>query len=419
MKKQERSARFVFLLCLLFWSTISSAQVDYCIPEVLSEDLYITKFKFNTIDNPSGNNGYTFYPIMTTVEPGQVYNYSVTFPGGSGFKYYAIYADFDGDGFFTGTNEQLVNISTPFDHEVGTVIIPTGLTDIETRLRVMVDNKPIFDPCMNIDNGEIEDYQLRVANSVDEDFVVVLTTRDSENMDEESCSPFEFTINHDMCSGGPVPMRRVYLYCYLDQQGTAGAPPFNLASGRPSVSCSLTHSGLIEVDLAILFPNITLVTGTNYILRVYQDQCNSDSDCLPDGRDGYAVHFRQGQMCPIILNSYGIDWSPLYFRTGHDDIHNNEVDQQDITAEESDIDVYPNPFRDQLQIDFQLSYAAPASIYLTDATGRRVRTFSNLDFYDKGPHSQNLSTVGLPGGLYLLTFESGEQRITRRVFKSH
>ncbi len=118
MKKQERSAHFAFLFWLLVLSTSATfAQEDnYCIPHVASQNLYISDFKFITISNPSGNNGYTFYPTYTTVEPGQNYFYSLTFPGGSGPKFYALYIDFDGNGDFMGGSELLVNMGTSSDY---------------------------------------------------------------------------------------------------------------------------------------------------------------------------------------------------------------------------------------------------------------------------------------------------------------
>jgi hypothetical protein len=78
--------------------------------------------------------------------------------------------------------------------------------------------------------------------------------------------------------------------------------------------------------------------------------------------------------------------------------------------------VYPNPARNNLQIECSLAEAGEASLELLDLAGRRV-LLHPLGVLGAGPHSLSLagSTGALPAGVYFLRLRQGTRSVSRRV----
>jgi len=73
---------------------------------------------------------------------------------------------------------------------------------------------------------------------------------------------------------------------------------------------------------------------------------------------------------------------------------------------------YPNPFTSQTTIRYDLKHAAPVTLVLYDALGRRVR-LRNLGPQPIGPHEVRLDARGLPAGWYLYELRTPQAREAR------
>jgi hypothetical protein len=79
----------------------------------------------------------------------------------------------------------------------------------------------------------------------------------------------------------------------------------------------------------------------------------------------------------------------------------------------TDLQVMPNPVRDQLQLLVQSQYSGPATIYIIDGSGRSVKRFrENLLL---GSNTFSYNNIGtLPAGQYYIRMDIGDQIITEK-----
>ncbi|MBC8156339.1 MAG: T9SS type A sorting domain-containing protein, partial [Bacteroidetes bacterium] len=86
------------------------------------------------------------------------------------------------------------------------------------------------------------------------------------------------------------------------------------------------------------------------------------------------------------------------------------------TAQEADaLTIAPNPTTDVVQVSLTDAYRGVAVITLVNAAGKVLQTYS---FPGTGITRQHtVSTRGLPPGVYYLTVQQGQQRMTEKVLK--
>jgi hypothetical protein len=80
----------------------------------------------------------------------------------------------------------------------------------------------------------------------------------------------------------------------------------------------------------------------------------------------------------------------------------------------TDLNAYPNPTNDVLNVDFSTDINQDYVITLTDATGRVA--FSESNTATQGLNNLKIDVKGLTSGLYMLNFLMGDSNQTIRVF---
>ncbi len=73
---------------------------------------------------------------------------------------------------------------------------------------------------------------------------------------------------------------------------------------------------------------------------------------------------------------------------------------------------YPNPFSTSTTIGYELRHAAPVTLSIYDALGRRIRLLE-LGLQAAGPHQVRLDADGLAAGLYLYELRTPDARESR------
>lgn len=101
----------------------------------------------------------------------------------------------------------------------------------------------------------------------------------------------------------------------------------------------------------------------------------------------------------------------VWFGTGNRTLTNTE----DLVSVDHALKVFPNPFREQLQLELELPNANPVQITLLDGLGRQVRQEQHS--VGAGAQRFQLSWMGLPNGTYWLQVEQDGKRWDRRVVK--
>jgi len=135
---------------------------------------------------------------------------------------------------------------------------------------------------------------------------------------------------------------------------------------------------------------------------------------LEISKDGYETEYmtnlevREGQKTPIdvqLTPSSTSKWDVYYVQKGTNLLVNT---------------IYPNPFRNEVNIDFTLYERTPVTIRLTDLLGKQI-AITKQDNLTTGQHQINWrperSLTNLESGVYFLTFETSKARITKRVMK--
>ncbi|MFC4633328.1 M14 family zinc carboxypeptidase [Dokdonia ponticola] len=128
---------------------------------------FISRFEFNSINNPSGSQNYSdFTAISTGIETNQSYGFTIvpTWAGTVFSEAYAIWIDYNQDGVFDITTEQVFTQSpTTASVITGTIAIPNTALEGATRLRVIMRYNAIPNSCGAYDFGEVEDYTVVIT----------------------------------------------------------------------------------------------------------------------------------------------------------------------------------------------------------------------------------------------------------------
>lgn len=101
----------------------------------------------------------------------------------------------------------------------------------------------------------------------------------------------------------------------------------------------------------------------------------------------------------------------IWFGTGNRTL----TDTENLTAAENALKVYPNPFRQNMQVELALPSSHRVQISLFDGFGRKVRQEQRS--VGAGEQNLQLSWAGLPNGTYWLRIEQDGKRWGRRVVK--
>ncbi|MFM9951029.1 MAG: T9SS type A sorting domain-containing protein [Saprospiraceae bacterium] len=83
-----------------------------------------------------------------------------------------------------------------------------------------------------------------------------------------------------------------------------------------------------------------------------------------------------------------------------------------------DLMLFPNPVRNELTLNFDLTTATTLQLSVRNALGQLVQTVATDDFA-AGKHTLRIPVATLSDGVYLLTFSNGEQATSRRFVVQH
>lgn len=136
---------------------------------------YIASVKLGEINHASGNDfGYIFNGIYATCTT--MINYPIEINPGIGGpprnRYYKVWMDYNQDGVFDDVTELAYDGGTGVTGGItGNIVVPFSAFSGYTRMRVAMKyvdagDAAIPDPCMVFNNGEVEDYCVRIVNTV-------------------------------------------------------------------------------------------------------------------------------------------------------------------------------------------------------------------------------------------------------------
>jgi len=90
------------------------------------------------------------------------------------------------------------------------------------------------------------------------------------------------------------------------------------------------------------------------------------------------------------------------------------IDNSNLATTSNEVNVFPNPFAGQTNIQFTLGKQENVSVRIMDLTGKQVGEF-NQGTMDTGSYTITLDASGLSSGMYLMNINIGNQVITKKI----
>ncbi len=137
----------------------------------------------------------------------------------------------------------------------------------------------------------------------------------------------------------------------------------------------------------------------------------SNAADLPEGNDFF-------DEAPYLGAFFNENWALGWTALGEYGFFDITTDVDDLQVEENGYTlktVYPNPIVEQATVEFTLPAAVNVSMHVYDATGRRVQTIIGNDRMAQGTYTAQVDATNLPNGLYIISLESEQLLLTRKV----
>ena len=158
------------LIALRSSFTTTQQQLNYCASNGNNiNDEYIGNVTLGSINNSSGGTpgGYADYTsISTDLQKNSSNNISIT-PTWTGTVYaegYSVWIDYNQDGDFTDSGEQVFTQAATTNTPVGgSFTVPSSATEGNTRMRVSMKYNGIPTSCESFTYGEVEDYTVNIT----------------------------------------------------------------------------------------------------------------------------------------------------------------------------------------------------------------------------------------------------------------
>ena len=158
----SNSVTFTTLSNVVTYCTSSGSRVTY---------EWIDYVSFGGMTNTSGANaGYgDFTTRVANVSRGSTNQiaFSAGFSGSSYTEYWSVWIDYNQDGDFNDSGEQIATgSSSSAGNLTANITIPTSASTGQTRMRVSMKYNSAPTSCENFGDGEVEDYTVNITNSV-------------------------------------------------------------------------------------------------------------------------------------------------------------------------------------------------------------------------------------------------------------
>jgi PKD repeat protein len=140
----------------------------YCTSSSTSNVIeWITQVNIGSYSNPSVASTYTYFntPDKTvTLAPGSINNVTLTPHTTSQRNFWRIWIDFNNNGSFDDTGEQVFAANNKKGNATGTLTIPSGISG-PTRMRVTMKTGGSPTSCEIFTDGEVEDYNVNITST--------------------------------------------------------------------------------------------------------------------------------------------------------------------------------------------------------------------------------------------------------------
>jgi hypothetical protein len=128
---------------------------------------WIAGVRIGTFTKTSGASTFSdFTSTIVSLSPGSAYPITLTpaFSGSARYEYWRVWIDFNGDGDFTDSGEQVFAPGRSKSAVTGTLSIPAGKSG-QTRMRISMKYNAAPTSCEVFSYGEVEDYTVSFGSA--------------------------------------------------------------------------------------------------------------------------------------------------------------------------------------------------------------------------------------------------------------
>lgn len=100
----------------------------------------------------------------------------------------------------------------------------------------------------------------------------------------------------------------------------------------------------------------------------------------------------------------------IYTKTQNKENKEKEFHETDILLKN-----YPNPFRDETNIEYTLPDDTKVSLYIYSLEGKQMAALVNNEIQTKGSHQVTFQSANLSGGIYLIVLQTDQQIHTKKI----
>ena len=338
--------------------------LPYC--EIISEDAaseWIGNVTFANLNNTSeSNGGYGDFTSEedTDVDAGMTYTLSIT-PGYSGsnfLEYFRAWIDYNQDGDFEDEGEIVfTNPTSANTTQTEEVLIPMNAVSGSTRMRVMVrwagGNMNDPQPCTNIDFGEIEDYCININGGTG------VPCSAPVSLDTTNVSLSSLRIAWE----APTNPYESFIFEFRKEGTTTWA----------SIPTPALQQSLLGLEKC-----------SSYEFHV-------KTVCSVDTESSFSDIFVFQTLCDVNVN--------------------------DLSKGISEVNIFPNPFSENLTVNFLLEKTAVVEWEIVAMNGQAL--LKNELEKSEGQNNFEIQNLGdLPQGIYFLKIRTADNFIIKKIVRA-
>lgn len=411
------------------------------------DDEWIGKVIIGTINNSSGADpsGYAdFTNISTNLVQGQIYPFTLeqTYSGQTFPEYFRIWIDYTQDGDFNDAGELVFDAgsTTTAPQTTGNITIPATAILGSTRMRVSMRWNSSPNNCGSFDFGEVEDYCVTITDSsaatacnIPANLAVTAINQNDVTLtwDADSTSNF-YTVRYRVL-GTSNWSTDTTSFDFMVLQGLVSCDDYEV---ELEANCG---NSLSLITTTSFFTACNCFIPTN-IDTTMVNELNATViwDVVPHATE-YEVRFRALSGGTWIVNTTtntsffydNLTGGTLYEVICEAMCPDNSTSglspsfvfstawtvgttPQEIGLEQ--FQLYPNPFKDHITLDFNLLETKNMTIQLYNLAGQLVQNDTQITL-QAGTNQLKIPTPSLINGLYFIKITTDNGTIVRKVIK--
>jgi len=175
-----------------------------------------------------------------------------------------------------------------------------------------------------------------------------------------------------------------------------------------------TSSTTLTATLSSADTNITIIENTNSweAIEPGASEIKAGAFSFDVGEDVINGHIADFEL--EITDGTDI-WNSDFSITLHSLI--TESPENKTTEALSNVKVYPNPFKDQFTVEYELTEASDVTISVFDLLGNQYSKVKSAYKQNDGRHNVTVDASMLPAGVYLCKIEAGDFVVVKRIIR--